>query len=214
MSSCAARRIASSDSGRATMTSEPRRSAPRHEHPSLRPRHRLHGGAEQFVVEDRARRRRGEGERTMWRPRPKASRWRARPRPRGRERKPLDGRRPDVPAGARAGGSGNRRVVPTETILKPEAVNAARPKRRGTSRRRIGAVQSSSVSILVTAGEVVGLLGPNGAGSDNVLDRRRAGRARRRLVLLDEQDVTTLPMYRRARRGLGYLPRKRPSSGR
>jgi lipopolysaccharide export system ATP-binding protein len=65
------------------------------------------------------------------------------------------------------------------------------------------------VSILVTAGEVVGLLGPNGAGKTTTfsivvgLVEPDAGS-----VLLDGQDITTLPMYRRARRGLGYLPQE------
>ena len=65
------------------------------------------------------------------------------------------------------------------------------------------------VSILVTAGEVVGLLGPNGAGKTTTfsivvgLVAPDAGS-----VLLDGQDITTLPMYRRARRGLGYLPQE------
>ena len=67
----------------------------------------------------------------------------------------------------------------------------------------------NAVSILVTAGEVVGLLGPNGAGKTTTfsivvgLVAPDAGS-----VLLDEKDITTLPMYRRARRGLGYLPQE------
>jgi lipopolysaccharide export system ATP-binding protein len=67
----------------------------------------------------------------------------------------------------------------------------------------------NAVSILVTGGEVVGLLGPNGAGKTTIfsivvgLVAPDAGS-----VLLDGQDITTLPMYRRARRGLGYLPQE------
>ena len=67
----------------------------------------------------------------------------------------------------------------------------------------------AGVSLLVSAGEVVGLLGPNGAGKTTVfsivvgLVAPDAGS-----VLLDGQDITTLPMYRRARRGLGYLPQE------
>ena len=66
-----------------------------------------------------------------------------------------------------------------------------------------------AVSILVTGGEVVGLLGPNGAGKTTTfsivvgLVAPDAGS-----VLLDCQDITTLPMYRRARLGLGYLPQE------
>jgi lipopolysaccharide export system ATP-binding protein len=66
-----------------------------------------------------------------------------------------------------------------------------------------------AVSIQVTGGEVVGLLGPNGAGKTTTfsivvgLVAPDAGS-----VLLDGRDITTLPMYRRARRGLGYLPQE------
>jgi lipopolysaccharide export system ATP-binding protein len=65
------------------------------------------------------------------------------------------------------------------------------------------------VTIEVRAGEVVGLLGPNGAGKTTSfhmivgLTRPDAGR-----VLLDGTDVTRLPMYERARRGIGYLPQE------
>lgn len=63
-----------------------------------------------------------------------------------------------------------------------------------------------SVSVRLEQGEIVGLLGPNGAGKTTTfylitgLIRPESGR-----VLLDGQDVTSLPMYRRARRGIGYL---------
>ena len=65
------------------------------------------------------------------------------------------------------------------------------------------------VSIEVRAGEVVGLLGPNGAGKTTTfymmvgLTRPDAG-----TVWLNGEDVTTLPMYERARRGIGYLPQE------
>ena len=58
-------------------------------------------------------------------------------------------------------------------------------------------------------GEVVGLLGPNGAGKTTCfysvmgLVKPDAGR-----ILLDGQDITKLPMYRRAILGLGYLPQE------
>jgi lipopolysaccharide export system ATP-binding protein len=62
------------------------------------------------------------------------------------------------------------------------------------------------VSLDVKRGEIVGLLGQNGAGKTTTfymimgLVRAEAGR-----ILLDETDVTELPMYQRARRGIGYL---------
>ena len=62
------------------------------------------------------------------------------------------------------------------------------------------------VCINVRRGEVVGLLGPNGAGKTTsfyMIDGLISPFAGR--VLFDQQDVTRLPMYQRARLGMGYL---------
>ena len=65
------------------------------------------------------------------------------------------------------------------------------------------------VSLAVHRGEVVGLLGPNGAGKTTCfysvmgLVKPDSGR-----IFLDGQDITELPMYRRAILGLGYLPQE------
>ncbi len=65
------------------------------------------------------------------------------------------------------------------------------------------------VSLSVHRGEVVGLLGPNGAGKTTCfysvmgLVKPDAGR-----IFLDGQEITDLPMYRRAILGLGYLPQE------
>jgi len=62
------------------------------------------------------------------------------------------------------------------------------------------------VSIRVCQGEIVGLLGPNGAGKTTTfymtvgLIRPNEGR-----ILLDEEEITSQPMYKRARMGVGYL---------
>ena len=67
----------------------------------------------------------------------------------------------------------------------------------------------SDVSINVGHGEVIGLLGPNGAGKTTCfysvmgLVKPDSGR-----ILLDGDDITGLPMYRRAILGLGYLPQE------
>jgi lipopolysaccharide export system ATP-binding protein len=67
----------------------------------------------------------------------------------------------------------------------------------------------SDVSVSVEQGEVVGLLGPNGAGKTTSfymivgLITPDTGR-----VLLDDEDITDLAMYQRARRGISYLPQE------
>ncbi len=66
-----------------------------------------------------------------------------------------------------------------------------------------------NVSLNVRRGEAVGLLGPNGAGKTTTfymivgLVRPESGK-----ITLDGQDITPLPMYRRARLGIGYLPQE------
>ena len=59
------------------------------------------------------------------------------------------------------------------------------------------------VSLSLRRGEAVGLLGPNGAGKTTGLIRADSGS-----VMLDGVDITDLPMYRRARLGIGYLPQE------
>ncbi len=67
----------------------------------------------------------------------------------------------------------------------------------------------SDVSLSVAKGEVLGLLGPNGAGKTTCfysimgLVKPDAGR-----IMLNGEDITRLPMYRRAILGIGYLPQE------
>ncbi len=66
-----------------------------------------------------------------------------------------------------------------------------------------------SLTLSISSGEVVGLLGPNGAGKTTAfymivgLVPCDSGR-----ILLDDKDITSLPMHRRARLGVGYLPQE------
>ena len=65
------------------------------------------------------------------------------------------------------------------------------------------------VSISVEQGSVVGLLGPNGAGKTTTfymivgIEKPDAG-----TVMLDGKDISSIPMYERARAGIGYLPQE------
>ena len=65
------------------------------------------------------------------------------------------------------------------------------------------------LSISIKSGEVVGLLGPNGAGKTTafymIVGLVRCGRGQ---IILNGRDVTRLPVHRRARLGLGYLPQE------
>jgi lipopolysaccharide export system ATP-binding protein len=93
--------------------------------------------------------------------------------------------------------------------------NGAVPERRGllavhgVEKTFVGRKVVKGVSLYVRKGEAVGLLGPNGAGKTTVfymitgLIKADQGR-----IELDGADVTKLPMYQRARLGIGYLPQE------
>jgi lipopolysaccharide export system ATP-binding protein len=73
------------------------------------------------------------------------------------------------------------------------------------ARRRV----VNEVSVQVKQGEIVGLLGPNGAGKTTTfymitgLIKPNSGR-----IVINDINITNLPMYRRARRGVAYLPQE------
>ncbi len=94
--------------------------------------------------------------------------------------------------------NGNYSNVPADSL-------SALHLQKTYGRRRV----VSDVSLFVRQGEVVGLLGANGAGKTTTfymmtgLERAEEGK-----IFLNGQDVTNLPMYLRARLGLGYLPQE------
>jgi lipopolysaccharide export system ATP-binding protein len=85
----------------------------------------------------------------------------------------------------------------------------ARLRTEGLTKTYGGRTVVRDVHLELTSGEIVGLLGPNGAGKTTTfgmvvgLTGPDAGR-----VLLDDEDVTSDPMYVRARKGIGYLPQE------
>jgi lipopolysaccharide export system ATP-binding protein len=94
------------------------------------------------------------------------------------------------------------------TLVKPEP-RASVLRAEGLKKRYRKRTVVSDVSLTVESGEVVGLLGPNGAGKTTCfymilgLVPIDAGS-----VSLDGQDLTHLPIYRRSRLGVSYLPQE------
>ncbi len=113
-----------------------------------------------------------------------------------------------APAGASDGGAPPELQQPFERSAEvPTEEDVLGIHHLGKSYRRRRVIED--VSLYLRRGEVVGLLGPNGAGKTTLfymitgLIRPDAG-----LIELDGHDVTNLPMYRRARLGIGYLPQE------
>jgi len=85
------------------------------------------------------------------------------------------------------------------TTLRSEALVKIYKKRKVVNK----------ASVEVSKGEIVGLLGPNGAGKTTTfymimgMIKPESGR-----VFLDDEEITTIPMYKRAKMGVGYLPQE------
>jgi lipopolysaccharide export system ATP-binding protein len=98
---------------------------------------------------------------------------------------------------------------PRLQAVRPEPVQSDGLAAHGLNKSFSGRQVVNNVSIRVRRGEAVGLLGPNGAGKTTVFymitGLIKADRGR---IELDGQDVTRLPMYQRARLGVGYLPQE------
>lgn len=112
-----------------------------------------------------------------------------------------------------ASAEGPTPVVDLAETTQPHVPASVAPDESGSRFRAQGLTKAyrkrrvvDDVDIEVRQGEIVGLLGPNGAGKTTTFymmvglispDRGR--------VYLDDEDVTRVPMYKRARRGVGYL---------
>lgn len=96
-------------------------------------------------------------------------------------------------------------TTPNLTLTKGDAGLQVRSLRKAYKKRLV----LRDVSLTLQRGEVVALLGPNGCGKTTTfysiagLVTPETGQ-----VLIDGHDVTNLPMYRRARLGIGYLPQE------
>ena len=134
------------------------------------------------------------------------------PAPKTRGRAPARPQRPPPPS----------QPAPQQDLARPpsrprqrDGNGAARADRKallsvhGVEKSFVGRKVVKDVSLYVRKGEAVGLLGPNGAGKTTVfymitgLIKADKGR-----IELDGNDVTALPMYQRARLGVGYLPQE------
>ena len=107
------------------------------------------------------------------------------------------------------------RTFPPRGSEKDEtaAIDPARLKgtliARGLTKSYKGRQVVSGVSIGVRAGEAVGLLGPNGAGKTTCFYMVTGlVPVDKGTIAIDGYDVTNMPMYRRARLGIGYLPQE------
>ena len=119
--------------------------------------------------------------------------------------------RPPVPQN----GPRNGPAPPARPRRRTDGNGAASGERKGllvvhgVEKSFVGRKVVKNVSLYVRKGEAVGLLGPNGAGKTTVfymitgLIKADSGR-----IELDGADVTALPMYQRARLGIGYLPQE------
>jgi lipopolysaccharide export system ATP-binding protein len=79
----------------------------------------------------------------------------------------------------------------------------------GLTKIYAGRAVVDNVTVTVNRGEVIGLLGPNGAGKTTtfymLVGLLKPDRGK---VMLGEQEITKLPLYQRARRGISYLPQE------
>ena len=112
---------------------------------------------------------------------------------------------PPQPEKARARAKGNGAAAPAPRLAPRAGYLAVHSVEKSFGSRHV----VRGVSIYVRRGEAVGLLGPNGAGKTTVFYMITGLiPADKGTIELDGHDVTKLPMYQRARLGIGYLPQE------
>jgi len=124
------------------------------------------------------------------------------PRPRQPAAEPAKAKtsaKPSAKSSAKSNGSGGPQLLKRPGFLAVHSVEKSFGSRQVVR----------GVSIYVRRGEAVGLLGPNGAGKTTVFYMITGLiKPDRGAIELDGHDVTKLPMYQRARLGIGYLPQE------
>jgi lipopolysaccharide export system ATP-binding protein len=143
--------------------------------------------------------------------------FRRRPPPTRRVLSPAEARQQQAPvAAAPAQSTRPTNVNSQQAANRPrrdldgrQAIRHAYLATHGVEKSFAGRMVVKGVTLYVRRGEAVGLLGPNGAGKTTVFymitGLIKADRGR---IELDGYDVTVLPMYQRARLGIGYLPQE------
>ncbi len=102
--------------------------------------------------------------------------------------------------------TGEHSRIALSTPPRPTLIGGSVLEAQGLTKIYRGRKVVNDVAVRLQQGEIVGLLGPNGAGKTTTfymivgLIQPLTGR-----ILLDGEDITKLPMYERARRGIGYL---------
>jgi lipopolysaccharide export system ATP-binding protein len=93
--------------------------------------------------------------------------------------------------------------------MRPDGASVIAASAQGVAKRFGETTALDGVTLAVPRGVVLGLLGPNGAGKTTVFYMITGLiPADEGTIKIDGQDVTKLPMYRRARLGIGYLPQE------
>ena len=110
-------------------------------------------------------------------------------------------------AGQRQGGERSEETAPSRLV--PDAGGRGWLVALGLAKSYRKRMVVRNASLAVARGEAVGLLGPNGAGKTTIFYMITGlVRANHGTIEIDGNDVTDMPMYRRARLGIGYLPQE------